>query len=422
MRHLGVLATFVIGCSGTLDQGGGGDDTPPATDVEVRVADGNVPQSGVRVFFQNPDDSLIAETVTDATGSAKVAMTAGNVTVLRLFPAPTLPDEPARTPELYTYVGVAAGDVLELGDPVVDADVASPSAILVKVPETAQGTITVMTPCGQGQGTAPLIPVTVYNCKPDMILYVMDGNGGSFVMRAPYSENIDVSLGSFQEPLSSSISATNVQPNTAINVEMRLVLDDYTLFSSGQKRVDQTPQNVDLPQLDAVDELQLVAFTDGLNRTQMVATRSVYERGTTTVDGARMALLPYVETPDYSPTGISWVESGGGIEVADAVYATLVIQKDTGEALPGPNDLFTHAIIAPHGVSPTLKMPLLPPSISNMNAGATDQISGSLGLVLSSNGYDSLRGKVFRYGSILETTEMSSLVVLSYAGGTPPGI
>ncbi len=423
MRHfVGLIAILgSTACTGTLDSSGPGGPDPTSNEVSVVVRDGSVAAPGVTVIFQNTDDSVISETTTDGAGTATAEMTTGNVTVIRHFPAPLTPDEQQRPPELYTYVGVKGGDVLELGDP-TPADDAPASAINVMVPSTANGTVTVETPCGTGSGQAPLIPLTVRGCGSNLVLYVTDGDNSSFVASAPYGENVDVSNHAFLGSLGTTISATNVQPDTQIQVEKRLVKDDFTLFSTGTKRIDQTPATVDVPDLLEVDELQLVALTDANGRTQRKATRQPYVKGLTTIDGGVLGMIPYVSNVDYSPTGISWVEAGPAAGQADSVITVLTVSRDLGGAAPGPDDVYVHAIIAPHNGA-TMRMPFLPTSAANFNPGATDNIQGRFGLVQvtgTAEGYDALRNLAFRHASVLDAAPAGGQVVLSYQGNTPP--
>src|SRR5687767_14747469 len=111
MRNL--LGLFVLlaptACSGALDNSG--PDVPPVH-VQVVVSDGEVPQSGVRVFFQDANDVLVEETVTGLDGRAVAELPdGGNVSVIRTYPMAMIPEESKRA-EVYTYIGVKAGDIL----------------------------------------------------------------------------------------------------------------------------------------------------------------------------------------------------------------------------------------------------------------------------------------------------------------------
>jgi hypothetical protein len=415
---LGLLATTA--CTGSIGDMGGDDDVPPpATDVQIRVRDGNTAIAGVNVIFQAADETVIAEVITDATGTALAEMPeGGNLTVIRRYPPPATPEEELRPTEVYTYVGVEAGDRLELGAKI--DELAPPSAINVMVPETAQGTITVNTSCGTGQGQAPLIPITVRGCNTSMTVYVMDGDQGSFVKQTAFSELVDVSSEPLLGTLASTLTATGVTLGTQVRAEKRIEMGGFQLFSTGERQIETTPATVDVPNLTGVDELLLTSITDVNNRRQLVAARQTYVKGTTVVDGS-IGLIPYVENPNYSPTGLSWVEAGPAQAQPNMVLATLTITRDLGGLPPGADDIYVRAIVAPHAGT-SLRMPMLSGLNAKFNPGATDQIAGAVGLVQFSGEYAAARPVVFTANNILDTAPMNGRVVLSYAGGTPPGL
>jgi hypothetical protein len=425
MRNLLFIAASLTACSGSIDMGGD-DDDPVVTDVQMFVRDGNVPVAGVRVIFQAADDTVILDSITDGAGVALAEMPdGGNITVIRTYP-PAIPIEDTRPTTLFTYVGVKGGDRLELGEALNET--APASAINIAVPNTAQGNISVKTQCGTGTGTGDgtgptLIPLTVRGCGANLTVYVTDGDNSSFAMNAPYGENVDVSSGAFLGSLGAQISAINVLPDTSVVVEKRLEMDNFTFFSTGEKRVETTPADVDMPTLTAVNQVLYTRISSNIDgRSQIVAERKLYETGSTIVD-ASMPLIPFVRTPTYAPTGISWVEQGPAQAQADAVFTTFTVTRDTGGAPPMAGDVYVRAIIAPHSDGALLTMPRLQgPADSMYNPGATDQIAGSLGILrITGGGYDALRAKAFTSASILDAAPMDNLINLSYAGNNPPG-
>ena len=411
-RLLGLGLLVASACTGSIDGTAGGDDVvqPPATDVQLVVRDGFTPQAGVRVIFQDATDAVLSDTVTDTTGMAKFTMDTGNVTVVRTFPL-LPPPAPRRAPEITTYVGVKAGDKLVLGDATSNG---TPGAIVVKVPDGANGTVKVETPCGSGQGTPPNIAITVTDCPAMVDFYVTDGDQSSFFKRMPYAGNVDLSGETLSGALAATIAATNVLPNTAVNVEERVVTGTFPLFSSGQKRVDQNPATVNLPNLTGVDQLIVTMIQPGTGGTQMIGARSAYAASPVVVD-AGADLIPYVTaTPTYAPTGVSWTESGAGD--ADAVIVTLQVTRG---GPPTGDDTYARAIIAPH-TGLMLRMPQLPDA--RYNPVMMDQIAGNHGLVKATGGYDAIRAGVFSVGNVVETAALDGKVTLSYAGNTPPGL
>lgn len=407
---------LLVACTGSIETGqGGGDDGPdvPTDEVRVVVKDALAPQAGVRVIFQNADDSVIEEVMTDATGTASAQMTAGNVSVIRTYVAVTPPPpEGNRVPEVLTYVGVKGGDLIELGKS-EPTSVATPGAIVVKVPEV-QGTVTVKTPCGSGSGEAPNVAITVTNCPSMMDMYVTQNDQG-FYMQKPYAENIDVSTGVLNESLASTVTATNVPPNSSVNVEQKIYAGGFMLFTTGDKRVDQQPQNVDMPNLTGVDGLVVMRVTTQQQGSVMTGTRSLYSGAVSSVDASAHPMPYIMGNTKYEPTGVTWTEAGTG--AADAVMVTLAVTRGAAMGMtPAIDAEYVRAIIAPHGAT-TLRIPAVPDA--RFNPSALDEIGGAMGLVSASGGYDAIRHHAFAKETIVDAAPAGGSISLSYSGQAP---
>jgi len=423
---------------------------PPANTVKITVKDGNAPQAGLDVLFQNTDGSVVAETTTDATGQASATMTAGSVTVARTFPVPATGTP--RGPEIYTYVGVAAGDNLVLGDAMDDTG--TPSAINVTVPTAAQGTVKVVSPCGTGQGTAPTIAMTVASCPSSVEFFVVDGNQNAFIANAPYSPNVDLSINSLDGTLATTFASSNVTPDiTSLNVEADVMAGTYELYASTSKRVDQTPQTVNLPNLQNVDEL-IVSTISTADGTQMISSRQPYAVAPITIDatvnlpnlqkvdelivstistadGTQMIssrqpyavapitidatanLLPYVSAPSYKSTGVTWTETGTG--TPDFTVSTLTVTPKNSVAK------YTRYIIAPY-TSMTLAIPTLAGNDATYNPADMDSISGTVGVGTMTGGYAAARAFAFSAPRFANGAPMNGSTTLSYAGTTAPAL
>ena len=410
MRNPILGLVLFTGCTGLVTNTGGDDNqpppTPPVTDVKIVVHDAVTPQVGVRVIFANADDSIVSDTVTGADGSATAELpNGGTLTVIRTYPAN--PQGGLTPSEVYTYVGVKGGDRLELGH--ASDEKATPSAINVVLPVTTTGPANIMTPCGAGQGAAPNVPITVKACESMVDYYVTDQNNASFYKRLAYGPNADLSGEQLNEPLGATLTATNVDPTTQVNAEIRIVAGTYQLYTSNPQRIDQTPANINLPNLTGPDQL-LVATIDGPKGTQMVATRTVYAASPATVD-ASVGLIPYMAAPTYAPTSVTWTEDGPG--TADFVIAVLRVAPDPAN----PNDPgYVHAIVAPHtGLS--LALPTVPVTI--YNPPATAQVTGTYGLVSLTGGYDAARPHAFTVSSLGVLAPTGGSATLSYAGTAP---
>lgn len=407
---------LLVACTGSIETGqGGGDDGPdvPTDEVRVVVKDALAPQAGVRVIFQNADDSVIEEVMTDATGTASAQMTAGNVSVIRTYVAVTPPPpEGNRVPEVLTYVGVKGGDLIELGKS-EPTSVATPGAIVVKVPEV-QGTVTVKTPCGSGSGEAPNVAITVTNCPSMMDMYVTQNDQG-FYMQKPYAENIDVSTGVLNESLASTVTATNVPANSSVNVEQKIYAGGFMLFTTGDKRVDQQPQNVDMPNLTGVDGLVVMRVTTQQQGAVMTGTRSLYSGAVSSVDASAHPMPYIMGNTKYEPTGVTWMEAGTG--AADAVMVTLAVTRGAAMGMtPAIDAEYVRAIIAPHGAT-TLRIPAVPDA--RFNPSALDEIGGAIGLVSASGGYDAIRQHAFAKETIVDAAPAGGSISLSYSGQAP---
>jgi hypothetical protein len=399
-----LLATTA--CMGTLTTGDDdgttgsatGSATPPPQTVKITVRDGATPQAGVDVLFQNSNSSVVAEVATDATGVASATMASGNVTVARMLASGSA--------AIYTYVGVAAGDELVLGDPTDDTDTATPATISVTVPDGADGTVDVVSPCGTGQGTAPTVEVNVVGCPSSIMFYVTDGDNNSFALAAPESVSIDLSSGLLEGPLGTTFSAQNVSADmTSVAMEANAMAGTYELYTSGAQEVDAGPADVDLPDLHGVDELDVATITQSSGATQIVATRQPYASVPHMFDAVANP-MPAISNATYAPNDVSWTETGTG--TPQFVVATLVVTSSGG------GGAFTRYIIAPHA-STSLQVPLLAGSDAQYNMDASDTFTGSVGIGSVTGGYAAARAVAFTSPNLADTTPMNATLTLSYA-------
>jgi hypothetical protein len=396
--------------------GGDDDDTnppppPPVTDVKIVVRDATTPQAGVRVIFANADDSIVSDTMTGADGSADAELpNGGNLTVIRTYP-PDPMGGPLVPSEVYSYVGVKAGDRLELGH--ASDSKATPAAINVVLPSITTGPANIMTPCGVGTGAAPNVPITVKACDAMVDYYVTDQDNASLYKSLAYGPNADLSAETFSDPLAATITiASPVDPTIQVSAEIEVVAGDYKFFSTNPQRIDQTAASVELPQVTGPDEL-LVATISGPMGTQMVTRRSLYSASPGVVD-ATAGLIPYMATPAFTPTAITWTESGTG--TADFVVAVLKVAPDPAN----PNDPgYTRAIIAPH-TGPMLTVPLV--AVATYNPTMTSLVTGSYNLVGMTGGYDAARANAFMVSGFGALAPTGGYTTLSYATGAAPAL
>lgn len=401
------LFLVAAACTGTIDggddDGGGSGMNPPKDQVRVLVRDAYSPQANVRVIFQDASDVVLLDTMTDGAGTATADMTAGSVSVVRTY-APITPPPPngQRQPEVYTYVGVKGGDLLTVANATSDA---APGAIVVKVPDASNGNVKVTTACGSGQGTPPNIAMTVTDCPAMVGFYVVDGDNSAFYKKMPYAGNEDLSQEALRGSLASELSATNVPANTQVSIEERVVDGTYTLFSSGEKRVDQNPAQVNLPNITGPDELMIAKVQTQGASPRMTAVRASYQSNPRPFD-ASLDALPSPAEPKLEAGNITWTESGTG--TADAVLVMIDVTPNMSNAT------YTRWIVGPHA-GLTLHVPVLPDPA--YNPAMMDQVSVRHALVSAAGGFDAVRGLAFSAPNILDAA--TSRLSMSYSGNPP---
>jgi hypothetical protein len=404
MRICIAFALLATACMGTLttgdddgSAGSAGSAAPAPQTVKITVRDGATPQAGVDVLFQDSNSAVVAEVATDTTGVATATMAAGNVTVARTFASGSA--------AIYTYVGVAAGDQLVLGDPTDDTDTATPATINVTVPDGADGNVNIVSSCGTGQGAAPTVAVNVMGCSSSIVFYVTDGDGDSFVQSAPESTSVDLSSGYLEGPLSTTFSAQNISAEmSSVTMEADAMAGTYELYTSGSQAVDAGPADVDLPDLHGVDELVLATITTTSGSTQMVAKRQPYASVPHLFDTLANA-MPYISNATYAPNNVSWTETGNG--TPQFVVATLSVTSGGGGA-------FTRYIIAPHA-STSLQVPVLGGADTIYNMSASDTFTGSVGIGSVTGGYAVARELAFTAPNVVDAAPMNATMTLSYA-------
>jgi hypothetical protein len=275
------------------------------------------------VIFQNADDSVVAEATTGLDGSAIADLpNGGTVTIIRLRP-----DDENGNPvpaSVYTYVGVKAGDVLDLRDGAAQT-LAPPTTITVKVPLNENGTAQVTTPCGSGAGAPPDIQVQLTGCAPgtEIGFYVTDGVDTSFFKRATLAAAVDLSGEAYKDATASQISVTGTPAEAQVTIEKRLETDGFVFFTAPPAQGPTA--NVTTP--DAVGAEQIITATvSGPAGTQLVAKHDPFAAAPATVD-LLADMIAYTSPATVAPDGtLTWTESGPG--VPDLVHATYSVARE----------------------------------------------------------------------------------------------
>ena len=208
---------------------------PPPSEVRIKVHDGAGPLDGVAVVFLDANDGVVADVVTDAQGSAVAKLDTGSVTVIRPGAA-AQPDRPGSSASVYTYVGVKAGDQLDLA--LATTRPSMPISVDVKVPLTEDNSpVQIMTPCGSGVGVPPTVTVSLDGCGSETDFYVSDlgGEPSAFLKRATIAPNIDMSTETYRGALTDTLAVSNTPSGASVTIEKRIETDLFRpVFSTGQ--------------------------------------------------------------------------------------------------------------------------------------------------------------------------------------------
>jgi hypothetical protein len=160
--------------SSTIDATQGSDPPPPM--VTVLVTSGGTPVSGVPVFFQNADGTLVSATATTSGVASAVMGEGGYATAVLGGEAPQ--DRPTVT----TFAGVKPGDTLRLTVPPPSA---SMSFALTVPANGTRGHYLATSPCGTTElftepGSTVTLDVTLFDCgaTTDFLISSDNGDGG----------------------------------------------------------------------------------------------------------------------------------------------------------------------------------------------------------------------------------------------------
>jgi hypothetical protein len=203
MRGLGVAFYVLAACgddgdSVRHDSGVTSDsleiDAAAGAPVSLTVTSYVTELAGVRVYFQNPDSTLVASVLTDASGTASAVMPLGGyVTAVDPFARDTNPSDIV---ELRTFSGVKPGDSLVLKDP-FPGDKLDTTFV---VPTDPDGTVTgylIATPCDDRtvakptNGSNPSATMSLGNaCSPTTDVLVVTLTTGGAPVHWMYASNV----------------------------------------------------------------------------------------------------------------------------------------------------------------------------------------------------------------------------------------
>lgn len=393
-----LFSVLTSGCIGSLT--GGETDPPeppppeppaaPVTAVTMKVRDGSMPQANVKVIFQDPQDRVILEGTTDATGDVTAQMpNGGSVTVVRTY-GPSSKGEPGPIDHLYTYDAVKPGDRLELVGEVRDD---TPVLAKINVGLEPGANVHVITPCGSGSGTAPTIEVQLTGCGPDTDFLVVDLTGDPeqeedpggplyFTAHANVSSTIDLSNEVFRGTLTTEMSAANA--TMAVVLQKRLVMGDFTVYDSGQVPAYTGTLTTDVPELPNSQQL-VSGWVYENDRTYVVTSRDYFSAAPITLDMSQYS-VPSSTAPVFAGNVLSWSETGNG--KVDLSVASLQVGAVGRQ--------FVRSIAAPY-TGKSLRVPVLPLAYDRYNIQPTDTPTITHSLASVSDGYDGVRPRAFNH-------------------------
>lgn len=378
------LSLLTSACVGTITDVGPTPEPeqPSGSVVTMKVRDGAVPRAGVKVLFQNPDDSLLAEVATDADGNATADMPrGGQVTVVRTY----TPDAQGMDPldHLYTYVGVKPGDKLELVGALRSELV---RVIQVKVGFDPGTPVTVSAPCGTGSGVAPIIEVQLKGCAAEAPFLVVETSDPDdplyFTATAKIEPNIDFSAEEFRGRLTTELRAQNPMTAATVAMQKRLYQGAYNVYDSGKVPA---PATIDVPDLLKTQQVVSAWVTTADGRKFVTAQRKAFE-GVPTIMDLATTEIPTTSAPAYANGVISWTEAGNGL-------VDLTVASITAGA---PGREFVRSIAAPYS-NTAMRVPPLPAAYEHYTIQPTDTITIQHNLARVTGGYDGARPRVFNF-------------------------
>ncbi|MBA2543239.1 MAG: hypothetical protein H0V17_26595 [Deltaproteobacteria bacterium] len=192
MKRFVAMYLLVAACGGDPDPIAPDGPAPvqPGGPVTIAITVAGQPRANVEVMFQNADSVVVAQTVTDAEGSASGNVEAGGyVTVIEPRPQAGSRDR------LSTFAGVQPGDALRLElDP--PAPVVQPETFLLKINLDPDGAGHIVeTSCGRADSPGVVDPeeVTLFGCQgtADILVVSVDDTGEIFHSHFHRAQDLD---------------------------------------------------------------------------------------------------------------------------------------------------------------------------------------------------------------------------------------
>ncbi len=393
---------FLVAC------GGGGDSsTPvdgsvtvdgrpidaPAAAVTVHVLDSTT-LAGRPVAFLRPDDSVIAEVLTDSTGTASAPMPDGG--------SVTVGGTGQLNATVYTYLGVKNGQELTIGKPAVTAP--NPFAITVTIPASVEPTAqnfnfnsTCNINASNGTNSRTVDMMIRPECTTaDFYVEALDSSyqllSTTYVTGKAVSPGANVGTGTAFTPVTSTTLQISNAPTATITPALDVVVGSFypvpVLFNSdititngsGMKKINRGA----IPGASLETRIQVQTLGDQfwVKRTPPT-TLEAFDFDT--------ANLPEIASGsvDYSPTSatVTWQESGHAV---DTTAAEISVRNGTARN-------YSWLIVGPH-TGASMHVPHLPSSLATFNVTSSDTIASTVAIGSFPGGFERIVSHAFIEG------------------------
>ena len=387
--------------------GGGGAkplaDAPPAVDgadidaapqpVTLTVTANGAPRVGVRVYFLNPDSSLVASADTNTAGTASALMPlGGSVTAIDPFPQPQLRVVAINNNDLRTFIGVKAGDHLALTQNDPPAGI---SVTMTVAPSAGAQVYRVLTTCGTGELTAavgsaaavnPTGVVNLAGCGAATDLTVLadtfEGLSGVLYktgVAVADGGNVDLTKEAYAAATDRTFTYTNT-PDAQLNLAHYLVTGRGKLGPFGGQIG--TTTTVSEPAAAGAVSIADSSLRIGATLHDVVDWGALAASYAIDLNGVLLPDLSAIEL-DASKARIAWTPGATGA-APDLTISSVSITR-------GETRSYTWTLVAPYAAG-ALALPTLPKDVFDWNPQATDQLAvSSLVTAKVPGGYDAVR-------------------------------
>jgi hypothetical protein len=373
--------------------------------VTLTITSNGSAATGIAVYFQNADNSVVLATTTDANGAASAVMGPGGyVTAVQPFLglAGTIP-----TDTLDTFIGVKPGDQLHIDKPLQTGfQITFTGARSTNNAVTDYG---VFSPCldtGQGGtvniGSAAAAPLTLFNCgtTTDFVEIAYDDSGTPVeYLRAT---NVAVSSGGTVDLTGQTFAATTTKSFTYANVPNTWgipTITDSLASISGRQYVDQFSGSLTaattraLPAFGGAIDITASQMYDGMSGMEVFVDWGAFAT-TYTLDVGARALPDFTGGPSYAAAThqITVPEAAGGVTPDFTRIAITANRSQT--------KYWNWTVVSPHAT--TITLPTLPTTIYDYNLASTDSFNMTAMIGQVPGGYDAVRGHLATFASILQ--------------------